>query len=107
SPPEWIVPTATRSLSVTATSGSPAVPVMFVSGPYPGDPDTAIGTGSPASAAYPAGRQVTAVTPGLGQPVPWESGPSPAVSAPAATVTVAMSAQTEQFDTAATPATGD
>jgi hypothetical protein len=107
SPPEWIVPTVTRGLSVTATSGSPAVPVMFDSGPYPGDPDKASGTGNPASAAYPAGRQATAVTPGLWYAVPSEIGPYPAVSAPAATVTVAMSAMTEQFDTAATPATGD
>ena len=107
SPPEWIVPTVTRSLSVTATSGSPAVPVMFDSGPYPGDPDTAIGTGSPASAAYPAGRQATAVTPGLWYAMPAEIGPYPAVSPPAATVTMAMSAMTEQFDTAAAPATGD
>ena len=39
--------------------------------------------------------------------MPSEIGPYPAVSAPAATVTVAMSAMTEQFDTAATPGTGD
>ena len=106
-PPEWIVPTVTHSLRVTATSGSPAVPVMFDSGPYPGDPDKASGTGNPASAAYPAGPQATAVPPGLWYAVPSEVGPYPAVSAPAATVTVAMSAVTEQFDTAATPATGD
>lgn len=107
SPPEWIVPAVTRSLWVTATSASPAVPVMFDSGPYPGDPDRASGTGNPASAAYPAGRQVTAVTPGLWYAVPSEVGPYPGQSAPAATVTVGMSAMTEQFDTAATPATGD
>ena len=107
SPPEWIVPAVTRGVWVTATSASPAVPVMFDSGPYPGDPDRASGTGNPASAAYPAGRQVTEVTPGLWYAVPSEVGPYPAASAPATAVTVAMSAVTEQFDTAAAPATGD
>jgi hypothetical protein len=105
SPPEWIVPTLTRSLSVTATSASPAVPVMFDAGPYPGDPDRASGAGNPASAAYTAGR--TPVTAGLWYAVPSEVGPYRAGSAPAATVTAAMSAVTNQFDTAATPATGD
>jgi hypothetical protein len=105
SPPEWIVPTLTRSLSVTATSASPAVPVMFDAGPYPGDPDRASGAGNPASAAYAAGR--TPVTPGLWYAVPSEIGPYRAGSAPPATVTAAMSVLTEQFDTAAAPATGD
>ena len=107
SPPEWIVPTQTRSLSVTTTSSSPAVPVMFDSGPYPGDPDRASGAGNPASAAYPSGRLPTPVTPGLWYAVPSEVGPYPAGSAPPATVTAAMSAVTEQFDTSASPATGD
>jgi hypothetical protein len=107
SPPEWIVPTMTYSLSVTATSASPAVPVMFDFGPYPGDPDAASGAGNPASAGYPAGRLATMVTPGLWYAVPSEVGPYPAGGAPAATVTAAMSAVTLQFDTAATPATGD
>jgi hypothetical protein len=107
SPPEWLVPTLTRRLSVTATSASPAVPVMFDSGPYPGDPDKASGAGNPASAGYPAGWQATPVTPGLWYAVPSEVGPYPAGSAPATTVTAAMSAVTVQFDTAAKPATGD
>ena len=105
SPPEWIVPTQTRSLRVTATSAAPAVPVMFDAGPYPGDPDRASGAGNPASAAYAAVR--TPVTPGLWYAVPSEVGPYRAGSAPAATVTAAMSVVTEQFDTAAAPATGD
>ena len=107
SPPEWIVPTVTHSLSVTATSASPAVPVMFDAGPYPGDPDTASGTGNPASAVYPAGPRATQVTPGLWYAVPSEVGPYHAASAPASTVTLAMSAVTLRFDTAAAPATGD
>jgi hypothetical protein len=107
SPPEWIVPALTRRLWVSATSASPAVPVMFDSGPYPGDPDKASGAGNPASATYPAGRQATPVTPGLWYAVPSEAGPYPAAGAPGTTVTAAMSAVTEQFDTAAAPATGD
>jgi len=105
SPPEWIVPTQTSSVLVTARSAAPAVPVMFDAGPYPGDPDRASGAGNPASAAYAAVR--TPVTPGLWCAVPSEVGPYRADSAPAATVTADMSVVTEQFDTAAAPATGD
>jgi hypothetical protein len=107
SPPEWIVPTLTRRLSVTAASASPAVPVMFDAGPYPGDPDKASGAANPASATYPAGPLPTPVTPGLWYAVPSEVGPYSAGSAPATTVTSAMSAVTQPFDTTATPATGD
>jgi hypothetical protein len=107
SPPEWIVPTVTRSLQVTATSASPAVPVAFDAGPYPGDPVKASGTGNPASAAYPSSGLPTQVTAGLWYAMPSEVGPYPAGSAPATSVTAAMSVVTEQFDTAATPSTGD
>ena len=49
-PPEWIVPTMTHSVSVSASSASR---VMFDFGPFPGDPDE----------ESPAGRAVTAQLP--------------------------------------------
>jgi hypothetical protein len=107
SPPEWIVPTVTRSVTVTATSASPAVPITFDVGPYPGDPDQASGAGNPATAAYPGRVLPTPVTAGLWYAAPSEIGPYASGSAPATTVTAAMSALTEQFDTTATSATGD
>jgi Subtilase family len=103
-PPEWIVPTMTHSVSASASS---PVPVMFDFAPFPGDPDEASSTGLTASASYPFGTARTPVTQGLWFAVPSEIGPYPAGGAAAATVTTSMSAITEQFDTSATPATGD
>ncbi|MGH3298124.1 MAG: S8 family serine peptidase [Trebonia sp.] len=103
-PPEWIVPTMTHSVSASASS---LVPVMFDFAPFPGDPDEASSTGLTASAYYPIGNARTPVTQGLWFAVPSEIGPYPAGGAAAATVTAAMSATTEQFDTSATPSTGD
>jgi hypothetical protein len=104
SPPEWIVPTMTQSVSAQAIS---SVPVMFDFGPFPGDPDEASSTGRTASATYPFGNARTPVTPGLWFAAPDEIGPYPANGATGATVTTAMSAVTQQFDTTASPATGD
>ena len=106
-PPEWIVPPMTHSVSVSATSSSASVPVMFDFGPFPGDPDEASTAGSTASAVYPAGRAVTPVTPGLWFAVPSETGPFSPAGAKAATVTTSMSAVTQQFDTHAASGTGD
>jgi hypothetical protein len=103
-PPEWIVPTMTHSVSASASS---SVPVMFDFGPFPGDPNEASTYGRAASASYPLGRAVTPVTQGLWYAVPSEVGPYPAHGAPGATVTTSMSAVTQQFDTSASPATGD
>ncbi|MDX6345079.1 MAG: hypothetical protein QOH87_5217 [Trebonia sp.] len=103
-PPEWIVPTMTHSVSVAAAS---SVPVMFDFAPFPGDPDEASSAGRTVSAAYPSGNAVTPVTQGLWFAVPAEIGPYPASGAPAAPVTTAMTATMQQFDTSASPATGD
>jgi hypothetical protein len=103
-PPEWIVPTMTHSVSASASS---AVPVMFDFAPFPGDPDEASSSGLTASASYPFGNARTPVTQGLWFAVPSEIGPYPPGGAAAATVTTSMSAITQQFDTSATPATGD
>ena len=103
-PPDWIVPTMTHSVSASASS---LVPVMFDFSPSPGDPDEASSSGLTASASYPFGNALTPVTQGLWFTVPSEVGPYPAGGATAATVTTSMSAVTQQFDTSATPATGD
>jgi hypothetical protein len=103
-PPEWIVPTMTHSVSASASS---LLPVMFDFAPFPGDPDEASSTGLTASAYYPFGNARTPVTQGLWFAVPSEIGPYPASGPPPANVTASMSAVTEQFDTSATPSTGD
>jgi hypothetical protein len=103
-PPEWIVPTMTHSVSASASS---SVPVMFNFGPFPGDPDEASSYGRTASARYPLGKAVTPVTQGLWFAAPSELGPYSARGAAMTTVTAAMSAMTQRFDTSANPATGD
>jgi hypothetical protein len=103
-PPEWLVPTMTQSVSASAAS---SVPVSFDFAPFPGDPDATSSSGLTASGTYPAGRGVTPVTQGLWYALPSEVGPYPAAGAPAGTVTTSMSAVTQQFDTSATPSTGD
>jgi hypothetical protein len=103
-PPEWLVPTMTHSVSASASS---LVNVMFDFSPSPGDPDEASSSGLTANASYPFGNALTPVTQGLWFTVPSEVGPYAAGGATAATVTTSMSAVTQQFDTSATPATGD
>jgi Subtilase family len=103
-PPAWIVPTMTSSVSASAAS---PVPVMFDFEPFPGDPDVASSAGRAASASYPLGKAVTPVTPGLWFSVPAEAGPFTARGATGTTVTTSVSAVTQEFDTSASPATGD
>jgi hypothetical protein len=104
--PEWIVPTMTQSVSVTATSSS-RVPVTFDFGPFPGDPDEVGSSGKTASASYPLAQSGTPVTPGLWFDEPAETGPYGSRGAASTTVTSSMTARTQQFDTSATPSTGD
>jgi hypothetical protein len=103
-PPEWIVPTMTHSVSVSASS---SVPVMFDFGPFPGDPDEASSLGSVASASYPLARAVTPVTQGLWFAMPSQVGPYAADGTASTTVTSSMTAVTQEFDTSASPANGD
>lgn len=103
-PPEWIVPTMTHSVSASASA---AVPVKFSLGPFPGDLGAASDSGTTTQAAYPQGRAVTPVTPGLWLAMPAESGPFGPAGAPKTAVTASMSAVTQRFDTSATPSTGD
>jgi hypothetical protein len=107
-PPLYIVPTQTSGIAVSATA---SLPVMFDYSPNPGDPDLASSASGPGplcgtspSASYtPAGGSVTA---GAWFVTPDECGPYPA-PAPAGTVSVAVTAQTKQFDPAVTSAVGD
>jgi len=103
-PPEWIVPTMTHSVSVSASS---AAPVMVDFGPFPGDPDEASPSGRSVSAFHPIAGAVTPVTQGLWLALPSPVGPFGPAAAGQATVTTSMSAVTQQFDTSASPATGD
>ena len=106
SPPEWIVPALTRSVSATATG---SVPVMFDIAPFPGDPDTASSAGLSAGAVFPAAGAAltTPVTPGLWYAVPSELGPYPPGGAPTATASLSMTAVAQAFDPAVSSPTGD
>src|SRR5208282_2724700 len=108
-PPTWIVPTQTSSVSVSANA---TLPIMFDFGPYPGDPDIASSPPGPGplcadteSASYtPVDGTATA---GAWFAEPSECGPYPA-GAPAGTLnSVNMTVQTKQFDSTVTSDTGD
>lgn len=109
-PPEWIVPTMTRAVTVKASS---KVPVRFGFGPFPGGPESANATDVSGKAArtaivsYPMGTQPTPVTPGLWDALPSEAGPRSASGVFPARTSMSMSADTEAFDTAVTSPVGD
>ena len=106
-PPFWLVPTETSSISVSQSSTLPAMFDMFLA---TGDPDIipSAKTGSLCSTATsasftPVGGTVGA---GLWAAVPSECGPYDA-PAPAATATLAMSALSKAFDLTITSDTDD
>jgi hypothetical protein len=103
-PPEWIVPTMTHSVTVSASSAAPA---MFDFGPFPGDPDQASPAGRAVTAHFPLGKMLSPVTQGLWFAVPSEVGPYGAAGARASTVSLTMSATTEAFDKTASSSEGD
>jgi hypothetical protein len=103
-PPEWIVPTMTHSVAVTATATKP---VTFDFGPFPGDPDVASVTGLTSTADYPVGRLSTPVTQGLWFAVPSEAGPYGGGGAPPATVGMKATATTQEFDPSTSSPEGD
>jgi hypothetical protein len=103
-PPDWIVPTMTHSVSVSASSASP---VMFDFGPFPGDPDQESPAGRAVTAGFPVGRLPSPVTQGLWFAVPSEIGPYGTGGAHAVTAHLTMSATTEEFDTTASSPQGD
>jgi hypothetical protein len=109
SPPLWIVPTETSSLSLSQTS---TVPAMFDFQSTAGDPDIAsasFGAGplcsDTASASYsPPGGTVTAG--GYWDAAPTECGPY-AASAPTGSATISMTANAKPFDPSVSSPTGD
>jgi hypothetical protein len=103
-PPEWIVPTMTHSVSVSASS---AAQVMFDFGPYPGDPDQESPAGPAVTSGFPIGRLPTPVTQGLWFAVPSEVGPYGTGGAPAVKASLTMRAMTEEFDTTTGSPQGD
>jgi hypothetical protein len=117
--PEWIVPTNTSSLHVTAasasaTKGGKLPRIMFDYGPFPGDPDQSSATGTTATASFPGSPPGTAgtgpgsqVDAGLWFAIPAQVGPYPSGGAPAATASLTMTASAAGFDTAATSSPGD
>jgi Subtilase family len=103
-PPDWIVPTMTHSVSVSASSASP---VMFDFGPFPGDPDQESPAGPAVTAGFPIGRLPSPVTQGLWFAVPSEIGPYGTGGAQPVTASLTMSATTEEFDTTTNSPQGD
>jgi hypothetical protein len=107
-PPGWLVPALTSSVSVMSAAN---LPVMFDSGTNLGDPDLASASTGPGplcadheSLSYtPPGGSVTA---GVWYAEPDECGPFPG-PAPAGTASMTMTAQTRNFDSAISPTTGD
>jgi hypothetical protein len=108
-PPQWLVPTQTSSLSVTAKA---TLPIMFDYGPFAGDPD--IASSNPGTGPLCADTESSSYTPPDGtvtaggwSSAPSECGPYPG-GAPAGTLkSVVMTATTKAFDRTVTSATGD
>jgi Subtilase family len=101
--PQWIVPTQTKSVKVTAAG---TLPVMFDYGPFQGDPDL-VGTAAKnntASGSYtPTGGTVQ---PGFWFATPSEIGPYSGPATPGF-VNQNMAATTKGFDTSITAQGGD
>jgi hypothetical protein len=96
SEPEWIVPTQTKSITVSQTSSLPA---MFDYGSWIGDPDLA-SSGSAVCSTSEQGSYTPAggtVAQGGWYALPSECGPYPA-AAPAGTATVAATIESKAFD---------
>ena len=101
--PQWVVPTQTKSVKVTAAG---TLPIMFDYGPFQGDPDLvgAAGKNNTASGSYtPTGGTVQ---PGFWFATPSEIGPY-AGPAPAGFVNTNMAVTTKGFDTSITTPGGD
>ena len=111
SPPLWLVPAQTSSVSVAATA---SLPIMFDYGPVPNDPDlTSSAAGGSRFAAVCADSESGIDTPaggsvatGIWYAAPAECGPY-AAPAPRGTVSATMTATTREFDPAVTSAAGD
>ncbi len=99
--PQWLVPTQTDAVHVTASA---TLPAQFDYGIVEGDPD--LESSTPPS-LNPAGSfSANPVTAGLWFAIPSEFGPYPG-AAPAGSINMAMTAHARQFDGALTSAPGD
>jgi hypothetical protein len=101
--PQWIIPTQTRSVKLSATA---TLPVMFDYGPFQGDPDL---VGNPAKNNTAAGSYTPTggtVQPGFWFASPSEIGPYPG-PAPAGLVNMSLVATTKAFNTNITSPGGD
>ena len=102
--PEWLMPTQTSSVQVTAKA---SLPIEMDWGANQGDPDLfgpPTGTDSAAGSYTPAGGSVQA---GFWFAGPDEIGPYGPGGAPHGTVTTSMTVTTKAFDPAVTASTGD
>jgi Peptidase inhibitor I9 len=106
--PDWLVPTQTSSVSVSASA---TLPIQFDFSPATGDPDLSsappgagpLCTTTPSGSFTPGGN----VTAGIWDAVPSECGPYPPGGAPAGTANMAMTATAKAFDPAVTSSVGD
>jgi hypothetical protein len=100
-PPQWLVPTQTSGVQVSATA---SLPIEFDYGPGQGDPDLlSTKSTSPVGSYTPSGGRVQ---PGVWLMVPDELGPYPA-PAPAGTVSASFNATIKSFDPSVTSSSGD
>ncbi len=98
--PQWVVPTQTDGVQVTANA---SLPVNFDFGIFPGDPDVVSSTGTTAVGSFNS----SPVTAGLWFANPSELGPYTDSGGAPGTVSLAMTAHTRQFDPAVTSDVGD
>jgi len=101
--PQWVIPTQTRSVKLSATA---TLPVMFDYGPFQGDPDLVGNPGKNNTAAGSYTPTGGTVQPGFWFASPSEIGPYPG-PAPAGLVNMSLVATTKAFDTSITSPGGD
>jgi hypothetical protein len=99
--PQWIVPTDTTALAVSASSTGP---VVFDTSPYNGEPD--LGSTADGNHAF-ASLSAPAITAGTWQVSPQPAGVFGPAPAPKSTVDLTMTATTKAFDTDARSPSGD
>ncbi|MCU1679431.1 MAG: Bacillopeptidase [Amycolatopsis sp.] len=99
--PQWIVPTDTTALAVSAASTGP---VVFDTSPYNGEPD--LGSTADGNQAF-ASLTAPAITPGNWQVSPQPAGAFGADPAPKSTVDLTVTATTKAFDADAQSPSGD
>jgi hypothetical protein len=111
-PAEWLVPTQTTQVNVTA-QGNNGQPVVFTYSPFLGDPQTYVSSPAPSasqSSSFTANQAGTdPVVPGGWFAIPNETAPNGfgATPAPPGSVQIGVSATTKEFDPAVSTSVGD